>query len=159
MNKEMTDWERVVADLQLEIIQQEEAIYSARVLEEARDPKNLGRMAEADAQAIVKGSCGDTIEIYLRLEGPRIQEATFMTDGCGPSLACGSCLTTMVQGMSLEEAGAIQAEDLVAVLDGLPESHAHCADLAVMTLREAVRDREAGVEAPQLPAPAEGGGR
>lgn len=101
------------------------------------------RKAGPDAYGIVHGWCGDTMEIYLRLNGARIEEATFMTDGCGPSVACGSMLTTMVTGMSLEEAGEIRPEDLIAVLDGLPEESLHCAELAVSTLQEAIANGRA----------------
>ena len=61
-----------------------------------------------------------------------------MTFVCGPTLSCWSMLTAMVQGMSLEEAGKIKPEDLIAALDGLPEESVHCAELAVSTLREAI---------------------
>lgn len=130
--------DRLVAELQQEIDARERAIYSARVIEEARNPRNLGPMARPDAHALVHGWCGDTMEIYLRLKGQRIQEATFVTDGCGPSLACGSMLTATVEGLTLGEAGQVTPEDLVAALDGLPQESAHCAELAVSTLREAM---------------------
>jgi nitrogen fixation NifU-like protein len=78
------------------------------------------------------------MEIYLRLNGERIKEARFMTDGCGPSVACGSMLTAMVQRMSLEEAGGVRPEDLIAALDGLPQESVHCAELAVTTLCQAI---------------------
>jgi nitrogen fixation NifU-like protein len=136
-----TDFDRLVAELQQQIVEQERALYSAKVIEEAHHPKNLGRMAGPDAYGIVHGWCGDTMEVYLRLNGARIRGATFMTDGCGPSVACGSMLTTMVREVSLEEAGEIKAEDLVAALDGLPEESLHCAELAVNTLHEAIANR------------------
>jgi len=119
-------------------IEQERALYSTRVIEEAYNPKNLGRMAQSDAHGRVRGWCGDTMEIYLRLDGKRIQEASFMTDGCGPTVACGSVLTALVQGRSLEEAAQIKPDDLIAALDGLPEESVHCAELAVKTLQEAI---------------------
>jgi nitrogen fixation NifU-like protein len=128
----------LIAELQAQIIEQERAIYSAKVIEEALHPNNLWRMAEPGAQATVQGWCGDTMEIYLRLSDERIEQASFMTDGCGPTVACGSMLTTMVHGVSLEEASAIGSEDLLKALGGLPEESAHCADLAVNTLREAI---------------------
>jgi nitrogen fixation NifU-like protein len=83
------------------------------------------------------------MEIYLRLgderiEGEIIKEASFMSDGCGPSIACGSMLTTMVRGISLAEAGKIKPQDLLAALGGLPPETTHCAYLAVDTLREAI---------------------
>jgi len=140
---ETTDFDRIVADLQREIVEQERTLYSAKVIEEAHNPSNVGRMPEPDAYGIVHGWCGDTMEIYLRLDGERIQEATFMTDGCGPAIACGSMLTTMVQGISLEEAGQVAPEDLITTLDGLPDESTHCAELAVSTLREALANRRA----------------
>ncbi len=137
---EETDFDRLMAELQRQIIEQARALYSAKVIEEFYNPKNLGRMSVPDARGIVHGWCGDTMEVYLRLNGDRIREAAFMTDGCGPTVACGSMLTTMARGMSLEEAGQITPEDLLAALDGLPEESIHCAELAVSTLREAIGD-------------------
>ncbi len=64
-----------------------------------------------------------------------------MTDGCGPTVACGSMLTKMVTGMPLEKAGKIAPKSLIAALDGLPEESIHCAELAVNTLREAIANR------------------
>jgi nitrogen fixation NifU-like protein len=144
---EETDFDRLVAELQQQIDEQERALYSAKVIEEAHNPKNLGRMAGSDAYGIVHGWCGDTMEVYLRLNGDRIREATFMTDGCGPSVACGSMLTKMLTGMSSDEASEITPENLIAALDGLPEESLHCAELAVSTLREAIANyRPGGME-------------
>ncbi len=140
---EAVDFDHMVADLQRQIIEQERALYSDKVIKEAHNPRNLGRMERADAYGIVHGWCGDTMEIYLRLNGERIEKAAFMTDGCGPAVACGSMLTRLVQGMSLEEAGKITPEDLIAALDGLPEESAHCAELAVSTLQETIANRRA----------------
>jgi len=131
----------MVAELQKQITEQERAIYSDKVIQEAHHPSNLGRMSAPDARAVVRGGCGDTMEIYLRLDGEKIQEATFMTDGCGPSVACGSTLTQMVQGLPLEQASQIRPEDLLKTLDGLPEDSVHCAELTVNTLREAIANR------------------
>jgi nitrogen fixation NifU-like protein len=141
---ETTDFDRLVAELQQQIDEQERALYSAKVIEEAHNPKNLGRMAESDAYGIVHGWCGDTMEVYLQLNGDRIREATFMTDGCGPSVACGSILTSMLTGMSVDEASEITPDNLIAALDGLPEESLHCAELAVSTLREAIANGRAG---------------
>ena len=136
--RKKSDFDRLVAELQQQIVEQEQALYSAKVIEETHNPKNLGCMDEPDAYGVVQGWCGDTMEVYLRLNGDRISEATFMTDGCGPSVACGNMLTTMVRRMSLKEAGEIRPEDLIAALDGLPEESLHCAELAVSTLRHAL---------------------
>jgi nitrogen fixation NifU-like protein len=130
--------DRLVAELQREIDEREREIYSARVLEQARRPTNLGRMENPDAQAAVTGWCGDTMEIFVRLNASVVHEATFLTDGCGPSVACGNMITTMVRGLSLAQAKSISADDLIQALDGLPDESAHCADLAVSTLRQAL---------------------
>jgi len=142
-----TDFDRFVDELQQQIIEQARAVYSDKVIEAFYNPKNLARMPEPDECGVVHGSCGDTMEVYLRLNGERIEQACFMTDGCGPTVACGSTLTTMVRGMSLQEAGGIMPKDLLEALDGLPEESVHCAELAVSTLREAIASRSRRVSA------------
>jgi nitrogen fixation NifU-like protein len=137
---EADDFDTIVAILKGALSEQEEAIYSAKVLEEARHPRCLEAMLEPDGHAVVLGACGDTMEISLRIDGSRIEVAAFLTDGCGPTVACGSMLTRMAQGMSLERAGAIEAVDVIIALDGLPAENVHCATLAVTTLREAIAD-------------------
>ncbi len=141
VSRDVADFDRTLTELQKQIAEQEETLYSARVLEEARHPRHLGVMLDPDGYAAVCGPCGDTMEIFLRLNGSRIQVATFMTDGCGPTVACGSMLTTMVQGMTLEQAAAIDGGDLIIALDGLPPEHVHCATLAVNALRQAIAHR------------------
>ena len=141
---ETNDFDHWVAVLQEAIREQEEAIFSATVLREARQPHNVGLMLGPDGYALVCGSCGDTMEMFLRIQDSRIVVAAFMTDGCGPTVACGSILTQMAKGQSLEEAATIEAADLILALDGLPPEHIHCATLAVNTLREAIVDHQQG---------------
>jgi nitrogen fixation NifU-like protein len=136
-------FDRMVEEIQRQIIEDERATYSQKVIEEYYNPKNLGRMSDPDAVGIVQGWCGDTMEIYLRMNSSQIEEATFMTDGCGPTMACGSKLTTMVRGMSLDQASEITPENLIAALDGLPEESVHCAELAVSTLQGAITNGRA----------------
>ena len=136
--RETNDFERWVAAIQAALLERERELFSAVVLREAREPQNMGIMLDADGHALVLGPCGDTMEVFLRLRDSRIETATFMTDGCGPTVACGSMLTRMAQGKSLEEAAAIEAADLIIVLDGLPPEHVHCATLAVQTLHQAM---------------------
>jgi nitrogen fixation NifU-like protein len=119
--------------------------YSSKVIEESSNPSHMARMQEPDAWGIVRGCCGDTMEIYLRLDKARIVEATFMTDGRESAVASGSMLTKIVQGMSLEEASRVQPEDLIAALGGLPPAKTHCASLAVNALRKAI-DSQASIE-------------
>jgi nitrogen fixation NifU-like protein len=140
------DFERLPEENQKQIIERLRTIHSPQVIEHACNPRNLRRMEGPDACQTVTGPCGDTMEIYLRVgtmgtheeREERIEEITFMTDGCESALACGSMLTTMARGMSLEEAGHIEPDDLLDALGGPPEASAHCATLAVTTLREAI---------------------
>jgi len=141
--QEVSDFDRVVADIQKQVEEQERTLFSAKVIEQARYPVNVGRMDDPDGHAILWGSCGDMMEIYLRLNGSgkTIEKATFVTNGCGPSVACGNMIATMAQEKTLEAATQIEPEDLIAALDGLPPEHVHCAYLAVDTLREAIAHR------------------
>lgn len=132
------DFDRWVAALQEAIREREEALYSAKVLAEARQPHNMAVTGYADAYGLVFGPCGDTMEFFLQFDGQQIKRATFVTDGCGPTVACGSMLTRMVEGKTLDEAAAIEAAELILALDGLPPEHIHCATLAVNTLHEAI---------------------
>jgi nitrogen fixation NifU-like protein len=142
---ETADFDAIVAILQRALSEQIEAVHSATVLKEARHPNNLGAMLEPDGHAVVLGACGDTMEMFLRIDGSRIEAATFGTDGCGPTVACGSMLTKMVQGMTLDQAGAVEAADLIIALHGLPAENVHCATLAVATLHKAIENhRSAG---------------
>jgi nitrogen fixation NifU-like protein len=137
---ETNDLDHWVAALQEAILEREQAMFSAKVLEEARQPQNMGVMDDPDGYGLEFGSCGDTMEIFLRIDGERIENATFMTNGCGPTVASGSMMTRLAHGTSLEDAAAIDAAEIVTALDGLPAEHIHCATLAAAALHHAIAD-------------------
>jgi len=114
--------------------------YSEVVLDHFLNPRNLGKIPNPDGFARVTGPCGDTMEIWLRVRDGVVSDATFWTDGCGPSIACGSMATELVKGRSIAEALGITQKDVLNSLGGLPEKSLHCAILAADTLREGVRD-------------------
>lgn len=114
--------------------------YTDTVIDHAMNPRNVGSIPNADGFARVTGPCGDTMEIWLRVKDGRIRDATFWTDGCGPSIACGSMAMEMVMGKRTAEALRITQEDILNSLGGLPEESLHCALLAANTLKQAVRD-------------------
>jgi nitrogen fixation NifU-like protein len=134
-----SDFDNMIEKLQRNVNEQEQMIFSKKVIEEYNSPKNIGEMAQPDASAILTGWCGDTMEMYLMVEHEIVADITFMTDGCGATIACGSMLTSMVKGKSLDEAEAITENDLIAALEGLPEENLHCAHLAIITLRDALK--------------------
>ena len=102
--------------------------------------ENMGSLENPDARGWVRGWCGDSMQIDLRLTGETIQEARFTTDGCGATIACGSMLTRLARTKTLVEAQKIKSEELIAALEGLPENHEHCAELAVNTLHQAIKN-------------------
>ncbi len=134
-----SDFDKMIDKIQNEIYEQERMIFSERVIEEYNNPKNIGKMAQPDAFATLTGWCGDTMEIYLKMDHDIIEDISFMTDGCGATIACGSILTSMVKGKSVEEAKAITDDDLITALQGLPEENLHCAHLTIITLEKALK--------------------
>lgn len=136
-------FDRFVDELRQEVAEQARAVYSAELpkaalIEEAYHPSHIGRMDAPDAYGRSMGWCGDMMEFYLQLDGERIEAAKFMTDGCGPTIACGNMLARMVEGLTLEEASDVMPERIAEALDGLPAEHFHCAELAVSTLQNAI---------------------
>lgn len=112
-------------------------VYSEKTVEHAMNPRNIGPMIDADEQARVTGPCGDTMEIFIKVKGKRVVDATFFTDGCGTTLACGSITTELVKGKSLTEVQKIDSKYILKALGGLPESAVHCSVLAANTLSAA----------------------
>jgi ATP-binding protein involved in chromosome partitioning len=113
---------------------------SAKVIQLIESRENYGGLENPDATGKLLGWCGDSMQIDLRLKGDVIQEARFITDGCKATVACGSMITRLVRSKTLNEAQHITSEDLITELEGLPEDHEHCAELAVNTLREAIKN-------------------
>lgn len=146
-----SEFERFVRWLEQRADEEARDSFSDTVVNEFFDPANFERLAAPNAHATYTGPCGDTMEIYLLLDGETIEHASFMTDGCGPTLACGSMLTKMVKGMSLQQAGEFRSKQLLDALGGLPEENVHCADLAVMALRRALANRSGNSGRDEVP--------
>ena len=115
-------------------------IYTEATLDHAMNPRNVGSLPNADGFAQVTGPCGDTMEIWLKVKDGRIDKATFWTDGCGTSIACGSMVTELVKGKTIAEALRLSSQDILNALGGLPEADIHCSILAANTLKEALND-------------------
>jgi nitrogen fixation NifU-like protein len=137
---ERDPFEEAIEEIQARIVEEEERLYSPIVLEESRNPYHMWKMEDAHGWAQVQGICGDTMWIYLKVGGKTILEASFQTDGCGATMAVGSRLMKMVEGMEIAEVLMITDDDLIEELRGLPEDSLHCAGLAVSTLYKAVDD-------------------
>lgn len=108
-------------------------------LEHALTPVGLGMLPPPAHYAQAHGTCGDSLELYLRVENDVIVDARFMPHGCMHTTACGSALLSLVKGAGLDSAGALEPEQVAAALGGLPREHRHCAALAVAALRAGLR--------------------
>jgi nitrogen fixation NifU-like protein len=115
-------------------------VYSEAVIDHSMNPRNVGDIEDADGFAKVTGLCGDAMEIWLKVKNGTVADATFMTDGCGTSIASGSMVTELAKGKSISEARRISQQNVLSALGGLPEESEHCALLAADTLKEAIRD-------------------
>ena len=115
-------------------------VYSETVVEHSMNPRNVGDIEDAGGFAKVIGPCGDTMEIWFKVNSDTISNASFMTDGCGTTIASGSMVTEMAKGRTVFYAQKITQQDVLNALGGLPEESQHCALLAANTLKEAVKD-------------------
>ena len=135
-----SDLDEVVESIMIVLEEQDSKMYSKEVVAEFRSPANVGYLSDPDGTGVADGLCHDTMEITIKVDDGRITKCMFFTDGCGATIACGSRLTREVIGRVVAEALEIGAEDLTTMLGGLPDDHKHCASLAVIALRNAIRD-------------------
>jgi nitrogen fixation NifU-like protein len=112
--------------------------FSNAALDLAYDPIGMGSMEDADISGGFRDTCGDWLEVYLKLENGRISKASFLCDGCGASVACGSATVQLAAGKTFGEAEGITAESIAEFLGGLPESARHAAEDWVHALRDAL---------------------
>ena len=131
-----TAWEKFQELLKIEMLK----VYSEKVVDLSMNPRNLGTIENADGFARLTGPCGDTMEIWLTAKGGSITNASFMTDGCGTSIASGGMVAEMAKGKDIAEALKIGQQDVLGALGGLPEESEHCALLAANTLKAAITD-------------------
>jgi NifU-like protein involved in Fe-S cluster formation len=102
-------------------------------------PRNAGELADATAVAEdTNPVCGDRLRLSLRIHDGRIEAARFLAYGCPPTLACGSALAELIEGMSVEEARALTRDQMVKAVGGLPTRKHHAAALAIETLHSAI---------------------
>ena len=117
----------------------EGAGYSQKVIDLYANRVNVGSIVNHDAALAYTGPCGDTIKLYLKIDRDDvIEDAKFQYLGCPASAACGSVLTQMVKGKTLQAANKITEKDVLTELDSLPTHECHCAELAVTALYKTI---------------------
>jgi nitrogen fixation NifU-like protein len=124
-------------------------MYSEKVMEHFRNPRNVGVIEDADGVGEVGNpACGDIMKVSLRIMNDRIVEARFQTYGCGAAIASSSMATELVKGKTLEEAWEISNRAVAEALEGLPPLKMHCSVLAEEAIHQAINDyrRRSGLE-------------
>jgi nitrogen fixation NifU-like protein len=115
-------------------------VYSAELLDHFQNPRNAGEVESPDSTAQLENpACGDILELTLKLEGKRIADIRFRAKGCVPAMACGSAITELARGKTVEEARQVSREELVRKVGGLPQASAHASHLAMDTLATLLR--------------------
>ena len=117
------------------------SMYSEKVMEHFRNPRNVGEMDNPDGIGHVGNPvCGDIMELYIKVEDGIIVDAKFKTFGCGAAIATSSMVTELVKGESVEEALKISNRAVAEALGGLPPIKMHCSVLAEEALKSAIED-------------------
>jgi len=134
------DFDKAMDELQASIIEDARKVYSEKVIERWLNPKYMGEMEGPQGYGKVTGPCGDTVQIFLRIDNDKIIDARFITDGCATTIAAGSMACELAMGKTFREAFKITKEVILEQLGGLPEESIHCALLSSNTLRVALTD-------------------
>jgi nitrogen fixation NifU-like protein len=129
-----------IDDLQDQVFEDARSAFGEKVYQRWRQPLYMLALNNPDGHANLKGGCGDSIEVFLKFENNRVAKASFLTDGCGPSVVCGSYAVEMALGKTAEELLEIDGNVILNELGGLPEENEHCAYLAAESLHAALDD-------------------
>jgi nitrogen fixation NifU-like protein len=116
-------------------------MYSEKVMEHFRNPRNVGEIENPDGVGTVGNPvCGDLMTITIKVNGDVIEDVKFKTFGCGAAIATSSMVTELAKGKTLEEAVKISKQTVAEALGGLPPQKMHCSNLAADGLRRAIVD-------------------
>ena len=117
------------------------ALYSEKVMEHFRHPRNVGVIEDADGVGEVgNAKCGDIMKMYLKIEGDMVVDAKFETFGCGSAIASSSMATELIIGKPLGEVAKLTNKAVAEALDGLPAYKMHCSVLAEEAIQAALED-------------------
>jgi len=134
------DFDVFVEGLQDKIFQETRSAYGDVAFQRWLKPLYMGTMDNPDGYGRVKGTCGDTMQIFMKFEDDKVKKISFHTDGCGSSAICGSFAAEMALGKTTDEIVEITGEKILEILGGFPKEDQHCAFLAAETLQEALND-------------------
>lgn len=116
-------------------------MYSDKVMDHFQNPRNVGKMDDADIIGEVGNpTCGDIIKVYMKIEDDHIKDIKFSTFGCGAAVATSSMVTELVKGKSLDDALKVTKDQVAEALDGLPPAKMHCSNLAADAIKDAIEN-------------------
>lgn len=116
-------------------------MYNEKVMQTFANPKHVGEVENYDGIGKVgNASCGDIMQITLKIENDVITDAKFKTFGCAAAIATSSTATEMIKGMTVDEALAVTNKKVIDVLGGLPPQKIHCSVLAEQAIKAAIED-------------------
>ena len=119
------------------------ALYSEKVMDHFRNPRNVGVIEDADGIGEVgNAKCGDIMKMYLKIDNDVITDVKFETFGCGSAIASSSMATEMIKGQPVSEAMKLTNKAVAEALDGLPDYKMHCSVLAEEAIKNALEDYE-----------------
>ena len=119
------------------------ALYSEKVMDHFRNPRNVGVIEDANGIGEVgNAKCGDIMKMYLKIEDGIIEDVKFETFGCGSAIASSSMATELIKGKPIEDAMKLTNEAVAEALDGLPDYKMHCSVLAEEAIKSALEDYE-----------------
>lgn len=117
------------------------ALYSEKVMDHFRNPRNVGKLDDADGIGEVGNArCGDIMKIYIKVENDVITDVKFNTFGCGSAIASSSMATEMIKGKTIAQALELTNKAVAEALDGLPAHKLHCSVLAEEAIRSAIKN-------------------
>ncbi len=116
-------------------------MYTEKVLDHFRNPRNMGKMENPDGVGKVGNpQCGDVMAMYIKVKEGKIFDIKFQTFGCTAAIASSSIATELVKGKTLDEALKLTRNDVANELGGLPAIKMHCSLLATDALKAAIED-------------------
>ena len=122
-------------------------MYSKTFKDHLENPRNAGELPDANAVSEESNPvCGDRLRLSLRVHDGVIEAVNFLAYGCPPTLVCGSVLTELLTGKTIEEAMSLKRDKLIAAVGGLPSRRQHAAALAIETLRSALENKSSGAK-------------
>ena len=132
------DFDAIIDKIQNEVFDEAKNALGEKGFDRWRNPKHCEVMEGADSRARLKGSCGDTMMMYIKVQGNRLDQVSYITDGCSSSSIAGSFTAELAMRKTFEEVLDMTGADVLHEIGTFPKAEEHCAHLAITTLQEAV---------------------